>query len=134
MSPLTSPTGCSDSVIRPSTRRPAASTTPLLATMLLGRCAGKLARAIRQRSLSTGLGPDALFPLRLREWASGALFAVESLLGFGLILTSGRLLSGTSAELIRLGTGVFFLVATCALIEIRSIRPAAGCGCFGDLS
>ncbi len=107
---------------------------PLLATMLLGGCAGKLARAIRQRSLSTGLGPDALFPLRLREWASGALFAVESLLGFGLILTSGRLLSGTSAELIRLGTGVLFLVATCALIEIRSVRPAAGCGCFGDLS
>jgi hypothetical protein len=107
---------------------------PVLAAMLLGGCAGKVTRAIRQRSLSTGLGPDALFPLRLRDWASGALFGVELLLGFGLILTSGRLLSGPSADLIRLGTGVLFLVATCALIEIRSIRPAAGCGCFGDLS
>ena len=107
---------------------------PLLAAMLLGGCAGKLTRAIRHRSVSTGLGPDAIFPLRLREWASGSLFGVELLLGFGLILTSGRLLSGPSAELIRLGTGVLFLIATCALIEVRSVRPAAGCGCFGDLS
>jgi hypothetical protein len=107
---------------------------PLLAAMLLGGCAAKLTRAIRHSSVSNGLGPDAIFPLRLREWASGALFGVELLLGFGLILTSGRLLSGPSAELIRLGTGVLFLVATCALIEVRSVRPAAGCGCFGDLS
>ena len=57
---------------------------PLLAAMLLGGCAAKFARGIRRRSIDAGLGPTALFPLRLRPlggmhaharsslaWASG---------------------------------------------------------------
>lgn len=107
---------------------------PLLAAMLFAGCIGKLIRVVKHRSVSAGFGPTALFPLRLRDWASSALCAVEMVFGCGLIVTSGRLLSGVSAELIRLGIGVLFLVGTCALIEIRSIRPAVGCGCFGDLS
>ncbi len=107
---------------------------PLLAAMLLGGCASKLARALRGDSISADLAPTALFPLRLRGWASAALCAIELLFGLGLILTSGRLLDGPAAELIRLGTGLLFVIATCALIEVRSIRPSAGCGCFGEFS
>ena len=39
---------------------------PVLAFMLLGGCSAKAARAIRRRSITAGLGPTALFPLRLR--------------------------------------------------------------------
>ena len=44
---------------------------PLLAALLLGGCATKLVRALRAGSLDAGLGPTALFPMRLRA-AGGA--------------------------------------------------------------
>jgi hypothetical protein len=35
---------------------------------------------------------------------------------------------------VRLVTSLLFLVATCALIELRTSHPDAGCGCFGEFS
>ena len=107
---------------------------PLLAAMLIGGCSAKFARAVQRRSIDAGLGPTALFPLRLRPWAAGTLCGVELGMGIGLIVTVGTLGAGAPAKLVRVGTCVLFVVATCALIELRSTRPDIGCGCFGDLS
>ena len=107
---------------------------PLLAAMLLGGCTAKLARAIQRRSVGAGLGPTALFPLRLRPLAAGVLCAVELSIGIGLIVTAGSFGAGAAARLIRISTCLLFVVATCALIELRSIRPDIGCGCFGEFS
>jgi hypothetical protein len=107
---------------------------PLLAAMLLGGCTAKLARAIQRRSVGAGLGPTALFPLKLRPLAAGTLCAVELGIGIGLIVTAGSFAAGTPAHLIRLSACLLFVVATCALIELRSIRPDIGCGCFGEFS
>ena len=107
---------------------------PLLATMLLGGCLMKAVRAVQTRSMAAGLGPTALFPLKLRTPAAIATCLTEFGLGVGLILTVGQEWHGMPAELVRLGTGLLFLVATCALIEIRNQRPDMGCGCFGEFS
>lgn len=107
---------------------------PLLAAMLLGGCSAKFARTVRRRSIDAGLGPTALFPLRRRPWAAGTLCALELCIGIGLILTAGVAGQGAPAELVRLSTCLLFVVATCALIELRSIRPDVGCGCFGEFS
>jgi hypothetical protein len=107
---------------------------PLLAAMLLGGCAAKLARGIRRRSIDAGIGPTALFPLRLRPLAAGTLTAIELGLGIGLIVTAGSLGHGAPSTSVRIGTCVLFVVATFALIELRSIRPDIGCGCFGEFS
>jgi hypothetical protein len=107
---------------------------PLLAAMLLGGCSAKLARAVRRRSVAAGLGPTALFPLRLRPLAAGALCAIELGMGIGLLITATPIGAGAPAKLIRVGTCLLFVVATCALIELRSVRPDIGCGCFGEFS
>lgn len=107
---------------------------PLLATMLLGGCAAKLSRVVRGRSISAGLGPTALFPLRLQRWAAVTLCVVEFASGVGLIVTVGQFAAPVVAELVRLSTCLLFVVATCALIELRSVRPDVGCGCFGEFS
>jgi hypothetical protein len=107
---------------------------PLLAAMLLGGCSTKFARAVRRRSIDAGLGPTALFPLRLRPLAAGTLCAVELGIGVGLIVTAGSLGTGAPARLVRIGACLLFVVATFALIELRSIRPDIGCGCFGEFS
>jgi Methylamine utilisation protein MauE len=107
---------------------------PLLAAMLVGGCSAKFARAVQRRSIDAGLGPTALLPLRLRPWAAGTLCAVELGMGIGLIVTAGTLGAGAPAKVVRLGTCLLFVVATCALIELRSIRPDIGCGCFGEFS
>lgn len=107
---------------------------PVLAIMLLAGCSAKAARAFRRRSISAGLGPTALFPLRLRPLAAGTLCAVELGMGIGLIVTAGRFGQGAAAQFVRIGTCLLFVVATCALIELRSIRPDIGCGCFGEFS
>jgi Methylamine utilisation protein MauE len=106
---------------------------PLLAAMLLGACGMKLVHVLRVRSVGETFGPTALFPAHLRRPAALALCFVEFVLGAGLILTAGigTTPAGTS---IRLASCLFFVVATCALIELRVNRPEAGCGCFGDFS
>jgi hypothetical protein len=107
---------------------------PLLAVMLLGGCSAKFVRAIQRRSFSAGLGTTALFPLKLRPMAAATVSTVEFGMGSGLILTAGKFGHGAPAWSFRLGTCLLFVVATCALIELRSIRPDIGCGCFGEFS
>jgi hypothetical protein len=107
---------------------------PLVAAMLLGGCLAKAVRVVRSHSIAPGLGPTALFPVKVRAPVAIAICATEFSLGVGLIATSGKIGQGAPASLIRLGTGLLFLVATFALIELRSVRPDVGCGCFGEFS
>ena len=107
---------------------------PLLSAMLLGGCAAKFQRVLRVGSVDAGLGPTALFPVQLRRPVALATCAVEMACGVALILTAGGLGRGGLATAARLATSLLFLVATCALIELRSSRPDTGCGCFGDFS
>jgi hypothetical protein len=107
---------------------------PILSAMLLGGCAAKVLRAVRLGSIDAGLGPTALFPLRLRRPLAVLVYAIECGLGIGLIVTAGDAGRGEPADAVRLGTGLLFLVAVCALLELRSSRPDVGCGCFGDFS
>jgi hypothetical protein len=107
---------------------------PLLASLLLGGCAAKLVQVVRARSIDAGLGPTALFPVHLRRTVAVVMCGCEFALGIGLILTSGRIGRGAPTNGVRLGTALLFLVATCALIELRTTRPDVGCGCFGDFS
>jgi hypothetical protein len=107
---------------------------PLLAALLLGGFAAKMVRVARVGAMDAGLGPTALFPMRLRRPVAISMCITEFGLGAGLIVTAGRILPDWAATAVRLGTAVLFLVATCALIELRGARPDVGCGCFGDLS
>ena len=106
----------------------------VLPSLLLGACAAKTIRFLRVGSIEAALGPTALFPLRLRKPTNIAVCLIECGLGIGLIATAGKLGAGDPAKLIRLGTGLLFIVATAAMIELRSVRPDSGCGCFGELS
>jgi hypothetical protein len=107
---------------------------PLLAAMLLGASGTKVVQMLRAGSVGVALGPTALFPAHLRKPAAAALCFIEFGLGAGLILTAGTFGSGVPATSIRLASCLLFVVATCALIELRANRPEVGCGCFGDLS
>jgi hypothetical protein len=107
---------------------------PLIAALLFGACGTKLMRAMRTGSMDGGLGPTALFPMRMRMPLAMVMCAIEFGLGSGLIITAGRLGHGAPATCIRLGAGLMFLVATSALIELRAAKPDVGCGCFGDFS
>jgi len=107
---------------------------PLLATLLLGGCVSKVIRMLRMGLADGGDGPTALFPMRLRRPVAAAMCALELGLGVGLIATAGVAGGRAAAVFIRLGTGLLFLVAFCALLEMRSVRPEIGCGCFGELS
>jgi hypothetical protein len=106
----------------------------LLALILLGACAAKLARVLRARSVQVIVDATALFPPRLRRRATMALYVTEMSLGLGLIVTAGQAGHGRWADGVRLATAFFFVLATCALVELRERRPDLGCGCFGDLS
>jgi hypothetical protein len=107
---------------------------PVIAVLMLSACCAKVLRALRTWSVADSLGPTALFPLRLRRPLAMMFCAVEGGLGIGMIATAGRTGEGAPANCIRLGAGLLFLVATSALIELRSVRPDVGCGCFGDFS
>jgi len=107
---------------------------PLIAALMLGACSTKVLRMLRTWSADDALGPTALFPMRLQRPLAILFCGVECGLGIGLILTAGRVGHGAPADCIRLGAGLMFLVATCALVELRTSRPDVGCGCFGDFS
>ena len=107
---------------------------PLLAAMLLGAAGTKFVQMLRSDSAGVAFGPTALFPAHLRRPAGAALCFVEFGLGVGLVVTAGPIGAGPPAYAIRLASCVLFVVATCALIELRANRPEVGCGCFGDLS
>ena len=91
--------------------------------MLLGGCAAKFARVLRVGSLDAGLGPTALFPLRLRRPIAMATCAAEFGCGVGLIVTAGTFGRGEPANAVRFLTALLFIVATCALIELRTSQP-----------
>jgi hypothetical protein len=107
---------------------------PVLAAMLLGAAGTKFVQMLRSDSIGVAFGPTALFPAHLRRPAAVALCFVEFGLGVGLVVTAGRIGAGPPAYAIRLASCVLFVVATCALIELRANRPEVGCGCFGDFS
>jgi hypothetical protein len=107
---------------------------PLLAALLLGGCAAKLRRTIRTRSIAREMGPTALFPLRLRRPVAIVVCISELALGVGLLVTAGQFGAGAPALAVRSLTVVLFCTAVGALHVLRTRRPAAGCGCFGDLS
>jgi hypothetical protein len=107
---------------------------PLLAVMLLGACGAKALRVLKARDLTVGLGPTALFPLRLRRPIAMAMCVAEVGLGVALLVTAGSFGAGLPATIVRAGVSVLFLTAVGALVELRERRPEAGCGCFGDLS
>lgn len=107
---------------------------PLLAALLLGGCVMKAVKVVQARTVAAGLGPTALFPLKLRAPVAVFLCVTEFCLGIGLIVTSSKFGAGTPAALVRLGTGLLLLVATFALMELRTVRPEVGCGCFGEFS
>jgi hypothetical protein len=107
---------------------------PLLAALLIGGCAAKARDAISARSIEAGLGPTAMFPLRLRRPVAIAMCASELALGIGLLVTAGRFGAGTLALAVRVASALLFCTAVGALHELRTRRPDAGCGCFGDLS
>lgn len=106
----------------------------LLAVMLLGGCASKGSRVIRDRSFASALGPAGLFPWRLRRPIMLVMCVVEFGLGLALLATAGRFGMGLPAAGVRSATALFFLIATGTLYEVRQRRPDVGCGCFGDLS
>jgi Methylamine utilisation protein MauE len=107
---------------------------PLLVVMLLGGCVTKSLQMIRAGSGADAIGPTALFPTYLRRPLAIALCVTEGGLGVGLLVTAEGLGGRTLANGIRFGSGLLFLVATSALIELRQSRPDVGCGCFGDFS
>ena len=107
---------------------------PLLSAMLLGGSATKVTRALRVGSVDAGLGPTALFPLRLRRRVALSLCAAEFICGIALIVTAGPFGRGEPAAGVRIATSLLFLVATCALLELRANHPEVGCGCFGEFS
>jgi hypothetical protein len=106
---------------------------PLLAALLIGGCAAKAHRVIMTRWASMGTGPTAMLPPRLRYPAVLAVCATEFALGVGLLGTAGSA-GGTPAFTVRSATGLLFCTAAGALHELRTRRPDAGCGCFGELS
>ena len=107
---------------------------PLLAVLLIGGCAAKAHRAIGARSIDAGIGPTAMFPLPLRRPAAMAICVSEFGLGIGLLVTAGRIGAGWPANAVRVAAALLFCTAVAALQELRTRRPDAGCGCFGDLS
>jgi hypothetical protein len=106
----------------------------LLAAMLLGACGAKVAQVLKAGGLSPAFGPTALFPVNMRRPVAIGVCVIEFSLGLGLILTAGGLGGKVPAAAFRAGSCLFFIVATCALVELRASRPEVGCGCFGDLS
>lgn len=107
---------------------------PLLAAILLSASAAKAARIVRVGRMDAGLGPTVLFPTPLRRPVALVICAAELACGIGLVLTGAGIGHGDPASAVRIATCLLFLVATFALVELRSSHPATGCGCFGDLS
>jgi hypothetical protein len=107
---------------------------PLLAVLLLGGSAAKLARVLRVGTMDAGLGPTALFPMPLRRRAAVMISAIELGCGVALVVTAAGVGRGAASTAARLATSLLFLVATFGLVELRSSHPTTGCGCFGDLS
>lgn len=110
---------------------------PLVAVMLLVACLAKARQLRRGVPIVSRFGPTALFPPNMRKPVAIVVCVAEAVLGLGLIVTAcGTAATGgfATATGARLGAGLLFLVATSTLIELRTVRPDVGCGCFGDFS
>ena len=107
---------------------------PLLAVLLIGGCAAKARRAFDARSVDAGIGPTGMFPFRLRRPAAIAISLSEFAVGVGLLVTAGRIGVGGPATAVRAAAALLFCTAVAALADLRTRRPDAGCGCFGDVS
>jgi hypothetical protein len=115
---------------------------PVIAALLLGACATKLARMGRAGAGGTGLGPAELIPRPLRRPLTLLTCGAEFCLALALLVTMFpvgtrpglRLFAPSAATGARVATAAFFLVAAAALVELRGRRPDLGCGCFGELS
>ncbi len=107
---------------------------PVVAAMLLGACGAKVAQVLKAADPSPAFGPTALFPVNFRKPVAIGVCVIEFSLGLGLILTASQLGGRSLAMAFRAGSCLFFIVATCALVELRVSRPDVGCGCFGDVS
>jgi hypothetical protein len=107
---------------------------PLVAALLVFGALAKLIQLIRAGAVGAESGSTVLFPSWLRGSAAIGVCLIEFGLGAGLILTAGPLGKGAPAIAVRIATTLLFVVATCALIELRASRPDLSCGCFGDLS
>ena len=107
---------------------------PLLAVLLICGCAAKGGRMLAARSVRTGSGPTAMFPVGLRGPASAGLCAAELVLGLGLLVTAGTAGAGAASLVFRVPTVLLLGTAAGALYVLRGRRPEAGCGCFGELS
>jgi hypothetical protein len=107
---------------------------PVLALLLLTASAAKFARAARAGAADAGLGAAVLFPQPLRRRVVIMIGAVEFTAGVALVVTATGTGHGALATTARLVTSLLFIIATLALVELRTTRPGAGCGCFGDLS
>jgi len=106
---------------------------PLLAVLLIGAAIAKAGPVIRGRK-ATIISPTAVFPPRLHTRLAVALCVAEFLTGVALLVTAGSFGAGDPAMAFRALTTLLFVTAVGALHELRSRRPEAGCGCFGDLS
>ncbi|HEY1820503.1 MAG TPA: MauE/DoxX family redox-associated membrane protein [Trebonia sp.] len=107
---------------------------PLLAALLIGGWAAKARRGATDHPASPETGPTAMLPPRLRRPVALALCATEFVLGVGLLVTAGSAGAGLPAVAVRTATALLFCTAAGALHELRTRRPEAGCGCFGELS
>lgn len=110
---------------------------PLVAVVLLVASLTKARSLRRSGPVVSHFGPTALFPVTMRKPVAVAVCIAEAVLGLGLIVTArGTAATGgfATATGARLGAGLLFLVATSTLIELRTVRPDVGCGCFGDFS
>jgi hypothetical protein len=107
---------------------------PVLALMLIGASVAKIVPALLPGRAGLLPGPAVLYPARLRRPLVVVLCAVEAALAVSLVITAGLTGRGVVANSVRLATGLLFLLAACALVELRSTRPDLGCGCFGEFS
>jgi hypothetical protein len=107
---------------------------PLIAALLLCGSAAKLIQLFRTGVVGAGTGPVVLFPTRLRGPLAIAICVLECGVGAGLIVTASERGTQIPTLCLRLAASLLFVVATCALIELRASRADVGCGCFGDLS
>jgi uncharacterized membrane protein len=94
----------------------------LLAGVLLAAGMSKLVL----RGPNPPRGAHALEILRHHRGLTVAVALVEWGLGVALLVTPH--------PSVRIATSIWFAVATWVVVEMRTRRPEAGCGCFGELS
>src|SRR5258708_34011544 len=96
--------------------------------MLLGGCATKFARMLRVGSVDAGLGPTAMFPIRLRRPGATGMCAAELACGVALLVTADGPGPGEPADAGRLRSPRRFFVAPRACFVLRARHALSGGG------